>query len=478
MKKKASRQKARPPGQKTHTAVYRLKWIIPATFALFTIASGYFALNSSYEGAGTLWILLGIFFLAGLAAISGTIIAYAITEPLKKLSERAEMFAPGRDIKAPDELSLLSKTIEEVFSSLDHYMKEGKLMEMLPEGAATLDRDGAITHINKVAERVLDINSEQAEGMHYNAVFRETAENTIFLNLIDNAVKENDTQTFEDLEVFKKDGSVRLKGRITPKADEAGRPEGLIITFQDPSEVEHIRDWIRQADQMAGLGTMAAGIAHEIRNPLASIRGLMELIREDMSETDHKRKYADTIISEVDRVNKIVEEVLDFAQTESATPEPMDVNELLRQAINMGKYNMPDKKVALVEDLGKDLPLILARPDKLTQAFENLLINAIAATPEGGSVRVSSALEDGFTRPALDTEQPKRLVVRFFNTGSFIPPENIERVFLPFFTTKPNGTGLGLPITHRIISSHGGKVRVKSDEDEGTSFEVELPTLT
>ncbi|MEE9200359.1 MAG: ATP-binding protein, partial [Candidatus Brocadiales bacterium] len=411
-------------------------------------------------------------------AFSGAMIAHSITKPLRKLSKRAEEFAPGKIFKAPDEISLLSKTMEELFSSLDHYMKEGKLMEMLPEGAVTLDRDGTITHINKIAERVLGINSEQAEGAHYNAVFRETAENTIFLNLIDNAVKENDTQTFEDLEVFKRDDSVRLKGRITPKADEAGRPEGLIITFQDPSEAEHIRDWIRQADQMAGLGTMAAGIAHEIRNPLASIRGLMELIREDMSETDHKRKYADTIISEVDRVNKIVEEVLDFAQTESATPEPMDVNEILRQAINTGKYNMPDKKVALVEDLGKDLPLILARPDKLTQAFENLLINAIAATPEGGSVRISSALEDGFTRPALDTAQPKRLVVRFFNTGSFIPPENIERVFLPFFTTKPNGTGLGLPITHRIISSHGGKVRVKSDKDEGTSFEVELPTLT
>ncbi len=489
MKNNSSHQGSHPPEQKPPTAVrYRLMWVIPATFALFTIASGYFALSfskyfflpprsPSYEGVGTLWILLGIFFLAGLAAISGAMIAYAITEPLKKLSERAEMLAPGRDIKAPDELSLLSKTIEEVFSSLDHYMKEGKLMEVLSQGAVTLDGEGRVTHINRVAERALDTSFEEAEGAHFRDIFLETPENTIFLNLIDNAVKDNSTQIFEDMEVNKKKGSVKLNGRITPKADDTGRPAGLVITFQDPTEAEHIRDWIRQADQMAGLGTMAAGFAHEIRNPLASIRGLMELIREDLDETDPKRRYADTIISEVDRANKLVEEVLDFAQTESAAPEPVDVNSLLRQAISVSKYHIPEKEVTVSEDLEKGLPLVLARPEKLTQAFGNLLVNAIAATPEGGSVRVSSTLEDGAPGFNEGAVQSKRLVVRFSNTGSFIPPEDIERVFLPFFTTKSDGTGLGLPITHRIVSAHGGKIRVESGRDKGTTFEVELPTF-
>lgn len=489
--KKASRKKPRAPKRKTPVAVrFRLMWIIPSVFALFTMASGYFALSfgkyfflpprsSVYgESVGSLWIILGVTLLAALAAFSGAMIAHAITKPLKKLSERAEMLAPGKIITAPDELSLLNTTLEEVFSSLDRYMKEDKLLEVLPEGAITLDTDGNITHLNRLAEKVLDTKSDRVKGTHFRTVFCESPGNKIFLNLIDNALKENSTQVFEDIEIPQKNGSAKLKGKITPKADDKGRPVGLIITFQDPSEVERLRNWIKQADQMAGLGTMAAGFAHEIRNPLASIRGLMELIREDLAETDPKRKYADNIINEVDRVNNLVEEVLDFAQTESTAPEPMDVNDLLKQAINMSKYRVPEKKVAVLQDLAKDLPLILARPAKLTQAFENFLVNAIEATPEGGSVRVTSTLENGNQRPTTDTMPPKRLIIRFFNTGSFIPPEDIEKVFLPFFTTKSEGTGLGLPITHRIISSHGGKIRVESRKDTGTTFEIELPTFT
>ncbi|OHB89969.1 MAG: hypothetical protein A3C38_06585 [Planctomycetes bacterium RIFCSPHIGHO2_02_FULL_50_42] len=489
--KKVSRQKSHLPKRKTPVAIrFRLMWIIPSVFALFTMASGFFALSfgkyfflpprsSVYgESVGALWIILGVSLLAALAAFSGAMIAHAITKPLKKLSERAEMLAPGKIIRAPDELSLLNSTLEEVFSSLDRYMKEDKLLEVLPEGTITLNKDGKGTHLNRLAEKVLDIKSSRAEGAHFRTVFRESPGNKIFLNLIENTLKENSTHVFEGIEIPKKKGSVRLKGKITPKADDKGRPVGLIITLQDPSEVEYLRNWIKQADQMAGLGTMAAGFAHEIRNPLASIRGLMELIREDLAETDLKRKYADNIIKEVDRVNNLVEEVLDFAQTEPTAPEPMDVNDILRQAINMSKYRMPGKKVTILEDLTKDLPLILARPAKLTQAFENFLVNAIEATPDGGNVRVTSTLENGNQRPATNAARPTRLVIRFFNTGSFIPPEDIEKIFLPFFTTKPEGTGLGLPITHRIISSHGGKVRVESHKDTGTTFEVELPTFT
>lgn len=489
--KKVSRQKSHLPKRKTPVAVrFRLMWIIPSVFALFTLASGFFALSfgkyfflpprsSVYgESVGALWIILGVSLLAALAAFSGAMIAHAITKPLKKLSERVEMLAPGKIIRAPDELSLLNTTLEEVFSSLDRYMKEDKLLEVLPEGTITLNKEGKVTHLNRLAEKVLDIKSSRAEGAHFRTVFRESPGNKIFLNLIDNTLKENSTHVFEGIEIPKKKGSVRLKGKITPKADDKGRPVGLIITLQDPSEVEYLRNWIKQADQMAGLGTMAAGFAHEIRNPLASIRGLMELIREDLAETDPKRKYADNIIKEVDRVNNLVEEVLDFAQTEPTAPEPMDVNDILRQAINMSKYRMPGKRVTILEDLTKDLPLILARPAKLTQAFENFLVNAIEATPDGGNVRVTSTLENGNQRPATNAVRPTRLVIRFFNTGSFIPPEDIEKIFLPFFTTKPEGTGLGLPITHRIISSHGGKVRVESHKDTGTTFEVELPTFT
>jgi PAS domain S-box-containing protein len=491
VKKKTAHQKHGSSKRKTPVSVrFRLMWIIPSVFALFTIASGYFALslskyfflpprNPAYgDSVGTLWILLGILLLTALAAFAGAMIAHSITKPLKKLSKKAEMLTLGKVIKAPDEMSLLNKTLEEVFSVLDHYMKDDKILEVLHEGKIALDRDGTITHLNKVAERVLGMEAAQVEGTHFMTTFGKSQSHKKFRNLVENTLNRNETQTFKDIEVAKEEGgTVRLNGSITPGADDTGEPEGAVITFQDPFEVEQMRAWIKQADQMAGLGTMAAGIAHEIRNPLASIRGLMELIREDMTETDLKRKYADTIISEVDRANKIVEEVLDFAQTDHIASEPVDINDSLKQVLYVGNHLAQEKNVSIRQDLGKDLPLVLARPEKLTQAFENLLINAISATPVGGSVRVTSMM-NGAGLSSASATHPKRIVVRFFNTGSFIPPADTERIFLPFFSTKVNGTGLGLPISHRIISSHGGKIKVNSDKDSGTTFEIELPACT
>ncbi|HHT9117816.1 MAG TPA: two-component system sensor histidine kinase NtrB, partial [Candidatus Hypogeohydataceae bacterium YC38] len=314
-----------------------------------------------------------------------------------------------------------------------------------------------------------------AEGKHIVYTFGDSQGNKIFLNLINNALRKGDTQVFEDMEVSSKRGTLRLRGRISPKS-EAGTFSGAIITFQDPSEVEQIRGWLKQADQMAGLGTMAAGIAHEIRNPLASIRGLMELLREDIVETDPKRKYVDTVINEVDRVNKLVQEVLDFAQVETTEPEARDINELIEQALIITKHRLPDKAIEIVEDLVKNLPPVFVRPDKITQAFENILVNAFEATPEGGKVVVTSGLEPFPSR--TKNEKYRNVLVRFSNTGSFIAPENIEKIFLPFYTTKPGGTGLGLPICHRIISSLGGEIRVESHRETGTTFEIELPTAS
>lgn len=488
MKRKAFPKETKPLTEKTPKSVrVRLMLAIPLVFALFTIASGWLALNlSKYfflsparfsyrEGEATMWVLMAILLMTALAAFSGAILAHYISKPLKKVSSRIETLLSGRLLKAPDELALLSTAMDEVFTSLDRYIKEGKLMEALPEGVVTLDRHGMVIHVNKTAQRVLGVSSEEAEGKHIVYTFGDSQGNKIFLNLINNALQKGDTQVFEDMEVPSKRGTLRLRGRISPKS-EAGTFSGAIITFQDPSEVEQIRGWLKQADQMAGLGTMAAGIAHEIRNPLASIRGLMELLREDIVETDPKRKYVDTVINEVDRVNKLVQEVLDFAQVETTEPEARDINELIEQALIITKHRLPDKAIEVVEDLAKNLPSVFVRPDKITQAFENILVNAFEATPEGGKVVVTSGLEPFPSR--TKNEKYRNVLVRFSNTGSFIAPENIEKIFLPFYTTKPGGTGLGLPICHRIISSLGGEIRVESHGETGTTFEIELPTAS
>ncbi|HHT9118579.1 MAG TPA: two-component system sensor histidine kinase NtrB [Candidatus Hypogeohydataceae bacterium YC38] len=478
----------------------RLMVAIPLSFSFFTLASGYLSFNLSeyffldtsrpapLDTEGDFWILLAIFVMTGLAATSGTAIAHAITIPLKKLSSRAETLIPKRATMTQvvgsvpsNELDLLSRTLEGVFDYLES-IKEGKRLDVLPEGVVTLDRENKILLINKVAERVLGLNSKDVVGKPFSEFFPDTTKYRVFLNLLGDSLKEGHTHIFENIElpttfpdviVSGRKVPLLFNGRIVPMEDKYGETSGVMITFRDPSELELVRQWLRQADQMAGLGTMAAGIAHEIRNPLASIRGLTELIREETSPANPHRVYAEKVIKEVDRMNALVGEILEFAHIEAADPTPQDVNLLLKEALFSIKYRFHNQQLEVVERLNDNLPPVLARPEKLTMAFENIILNAFESTPEGGRVTITSSHRDSFTSR---DKASRKVLLRFHNTGSFIPPEEAERVFLPFYTTKAHGTGLGLPITHRIISSHGGQISVDSDKEKGTTFIVELPT--
>lgn len=478
----------------------RLMVAIPLSFSFFTLASGYLSLNLSeyffldtsrplpLDTEGDFWILLAIFVMTGIATVWGTAVVHTITTPLKRLSSRAETLVPRRatmtQVAGPvpsNEFDLLSRTLEDVFDYLES-IKEDKRLDVLSEGVITLDGEGKILQVNKVAEKVLGINSEDVVGKPFREFVPDTKKYRIFLNLLGTALKEGRTHIFEDIELPTmspdaigpgRKGPLLFKGRIVPREVKYGETSGVIITFQDPSEMELLRQWLRQADQMAGLGTMAAGIAHEIRNPLASIRGLTELIKEETAPANPHGVYAEKIIKEVDRMNTLVGEVLEFAHVETTDPTPQDVNFLLKEALFSVKYRFHNKQLEVVERLTDNLPPVLARPEKLTRALENLILNAFEAAPEGGRVTITSSPGDGFT--SRDKASGK-VSLRFHNTGSFIPPEEAERVFLPFYTTKARGTGLGLPITHRIISSHGGQISVDSDREKGTTFIVELPT--
>ncbi|HLA37817.1 MAG TPA: ATP-binding protein [Candidatus Brocadiales bacterium] len=478
----------------------RLMVAIPLSFSFFTLASGYLSFNLSeyffldadrsapLDTEGDFWILLAIFVMTGVATVWGTAVVHTITTPLKRLSSRMETLIPERATMTraagpvpSNEFDLLSRTLEGVLDYLES-IKEGKRSDALSEGVITLDKEGRILQFNKVAERVLGINSKDVVGKPFREFFLDTTKYRTFLNLLETALNEGCTHTFADIELptmspnatgLVRKGPLLFKGRIVPMEGKYKKVSGIMITFQDPSEMELIRLWLRQADQMAGLGTMAAGIAHEIRNPLASIRGLMELIKEEVDPAHPHVVYAEKIIKEVDRMNTLVGEVLEFAHVEASDPTPQDVNPLLKDALSSIKYRFPNHQLDVVERLTENLPPVLARPEKLTRALENVILNAFEATPKGGRVTITSSPGEGFTSRG---KASGKVSLRFHNTGSFIPPEEEERIFLPFYTTKARGTGLGLPITHRIISSHGGQISVDSDEEKGTTFIVELPT--
>jgi signal transduction histidine kinase len=220
---------------------------------------------------------------------------------------------------------------------------------------------------------------------------------------------------------------------------------------------------IMQAEKMAAIGELAAGIAHEIRNPLGIISGSAETVRkhEDRKIREEMTNY---ILEESKRINRLISTFLDFARPKEPKLESCDLREVLEKTLLLLS---PQAKTLGVE-IQKEIPLKLLKvsidPDQMRQAFTNLGVNALEAMPQGGVLKVT-VLED-----AKD-----KIVLRFGDTGKGIPHEAQAKVFDPFFTTKEGGTGLGLSIVHRIIAQHGGDISVEGEEGRGSIFTISLP---
>jgi len=223
-----------------------------------------------------------------------------------------------------------------------------------------------------------------------------------------------------------------------------------------------IEEQLRRADRLSALGELAAGMAHEIRNPLGSIRGTAEILRDGIDPSDKRHEFAGILIKEVDRLNRVVQDFLDFARPAPVERSRVDINEVLREILVLTRQQTVKSGIR-AEFLPGDLPKLPGDREQLKQAFLNLILNALQAMDTGGLLTIATARIDDEAR------------VRFTDTGQGIPPESREKIFNPFFTTRREGTGLGLAITHRIIQGHGGRIEVESRIGEGTTFTVALP---
>ncbi len=224
------------------------------------------------------------------------------------------------------------------------------------------------------------------------------------------------------------------------------------------------QEQLRRTEVLAALGTLAAGIAHEIRNPLGAVKGLAQLLVESASAAG-ERKYAETIVVEVDRLNGMVERLLDLARPGERPMEPIEINRLVREAVELSGYQRHGKTIDLQLELAPERPITQADGAGLLQAILNLLINAVQASADSGTIRVRTAVRAA-PAPVVGIEVS--------NTGSSVRREDYKRIFDPFFTTKETGTGLGLTITHQIVTAHGGTIEVDSQADR-TTFTIQLP---
>jgi signal transduction histidine kinase len=223
-----------------------------------------------------------------------------------------------------------------------------------------------------------------------------------------------------------------------------------------------IEEQLRRADRLSALGELSAGMAHEIRNPLGSIRGTAEILQDGIDPSDKRYEFTRILIKEVDRLNKVVQDFLRFARPAPLARDRIDVNVILRELLSLTRQAALKNAVRAELSAG-DAPSVAGDGMQLRQAFLNIMLNALQAMPHGGELKISTAAVSG------------GVAIHFIDTGPGIPPENLDRIFNPFFTTRQEGTGLGLAITHRIMQGHGGRVEVSSRVGEGTTFTIFLP---
>jgi len=227
-------------------------------------------------------------------------------------------------------------------------------------------------------------------------------------------------------------------------------------------QILEIEEQLRRADRLSALGELAAGLAHEIRNPLASIRGAAEILQDGVEDQDPRNEFSRILFRETDRLNRVVQDFLAFARPAPEDRSRLDVNPLVEEILKLIQLQA-EKSGVRVEFRAGRVPIVLGVGEKLKQVFLNLALNAVQAMPQGGTLVV-----------ATGTEQ-NRAVIRFIDTGCGIPETEMGHIFDPFFTTRRNGTGLGLAITFRIVRGHGGTIEVDSRVGEGTEFRLYLP---
>ena len=227
-----------------------------------------------------------------------------------------------------------------------------------------------------------------------------------------------------------------------------------------------VEEQLRRAEKLSTLGEMAAVLAHEIRNPLGSIRGTAEILRDDYRPGDPKHEFIEIQIKETERLNRVVEDFLAMARPQPPEMVRCLLREELETIVVLTANDARERRVRLVLEPMAGDAVVRADGEKLRQAFLNIAINALQATPQGGTVTIATRQTDSMFE------------IRFSDTGPGIDADTLARIFEPFFTTKPDGTGLGLAITKKIIEGHGGTLEVESAPGRGTTVAVRLPMLT
>jgi two-component system sensor histidine kinase PilS (NtrC family) len=451
---------------------------------LYVVVPVYASLLLSGRGAVAIAALAGLSY-AGVLAIehAGVIGLASSARPDAVLFMRWAVHTGGLVLVAAlasflvEEIDRAGRALEQRTSDLAQLRSlHDRTVESLMSGLLTVDREGRVTSFNAEAERITGLSRTEACG-------RPVGEILPGIGAVLDPARLDPAGARARIPYLDRDG-IRLHLGVGAYVlrDEAASEEGRVVIFQNVSQVVQMEEDLRRSERMAAIGTLAASIAHEIRNPLAAISGSIQMLRARTgADAGEPGRLMDIVIREVDRLNHLIGDFLGYAHPAPLATEPVDVAALVAEVVELVAPSA-GSRVRLVAEVEPGLRA-LADPERLRQVLWNLLLNAIEAMPEGGRVRIEARRRSGDAPQGPDSPgrmdpegKGTRVELAVMDQGIGVDAEIAERVFDPFFTTKSGGSGLGLPTVHRIIEEHGGSLRMERSSGEwSTVMRVRLP---
>jgi PAS domain S-box-containing protein len=395
-----------------------------------------------------------------------------VAEQLQRSYDELQVRIKKLDLELEDKNKELEKNLVEK-EEVKNYLND--ILESLTNGVIVVDRSGRITTFNQTAGNLTGLKPQNCLGKTLKEVFPFD----LFENLVSRLEKNRRETAYQDQDITTPDKKI-IHARVSasPVWDNHGGQIGTVLILQDRTDLRRLEEFAHRNQRLREMGEMAAGIAHEIRNPLGSIELFASLLKKDLEGDPEKAELVQHIRAGVQNMDRIISTLLLFAKSSQPSRQQCDINLLLAELLDgLDDIRVPDN-IKVVRDFGKEEMLANGDRELLRQVFPNLIRNAIQAMPDGGELRLQTEkalIPVSGSESGKDAGARKFITVTVTDTGGGICADDLSKIFNPFFTTKDKGTGLGLAISHNIIKAHQGTIEAVSEEGKSTSFRVKIP---
>ncbi|GIK39358.1 MAG: hypothetical protein BroJett011_31910 [Chloroflexota bacterium] len=344
------------------------------------------------------------------------------------------------------------------------------IIQNMSNGLIAVDQEGYITAFNPAASQMLGYRQDEALHQPLTRIIQPSTE---LIKIFNETMTTGKSYTHQEITLHHREGqSLSISASTAPLGgvDRTGRPIGVVGVLEDLSEIKTMEAERRRLDRLAALGEMSAVVAHEIRNPIAGIAAGIDYLTRNVAKDSPEFEGAVMMRGEIQRVNRILEDILFVARPARLKLSNEDVAEIIEDVLQRFRAQVEESRVMIVIDYANNLPRLSVDRQRLEQLFTNLIINATQAMPNGGQLSLQTR-----AAPSQNGKPADEVIVTIADTGPGIPVETQQHIFEPFFTTKTRGTGLGLTIARRIVEEHGGTISIESEAEHGTRFIIRLP---